>query len=81
MSAPPVLTDAPPKRRRSRLGKLVAGAVIGGLVAMGALWLARPAIEPEAAAVPAPPAEPAPAGFLNGGAGLYRKAVLDEIGD
>ena len=57
-------TARPPKKRR--LWRLAAGALALGLVAVAALWLARPAIEEEEI----PPAAPAPAGFLDGGAGF-----------
>ena len=60
--------DAPrEKKPRRKLGTLLLGAMAGALVAVVALWLARPAIEPEAPLPP--PAEPAPPGFLDGGAG------------
>ena len=63
---------APPSgklSRRARLGRLLAAAVGLGVLGVGALWLARPALD-EAPPEPPPVAEPAPPGLLDGGAGF-----------
>ena len=65
-AATPVET-IPVEKRGRRVGVLLAGAAALAALALAALWLARPAVEEEA---PLPPAEPAPPGFLDGGAGF-----------
>ena len=54
--------------RRRRPARLLLGAAALAALALGALWLSRPAVEEEAP--PLAPAEPAPPGFLDGGAGF-----------